>query len=493
MLGVVRRPLEVPGPVPVRLGFEGLEHLCPACLAEVPQAVAGRAVEGHPAARDQHEQAVTHVQVNHAVRDDDHGPAVLGQPAHQLHHGLVQPGVQAGRGLVQEQQGRLGEQLERHVDPLLLAARHGRGPGVAVRGERKLVDDLIHPALTFRPGGVTGKPQLGSVTERPLRLELVVQDVVLRDQADPVPQLRVVGVQVAVVVQDGALGRGSRAGQRAEQGRLARAAGSDDPDQGSLRDREAHVVEQDLATGQAHREVLGHERDVTLVDELAELVTDQAEGSAADTDQVLLGHRGGPRDQLAVDEGAVVAAQVGDLVPAAAEVAELGVYPGHAEVGDHQVVLRGPADAQQPGGRAPHRGRAAVHTAHPGVQDGAPGPGPVHRAHHHRPVIGMTETQDAVLADLNLADAPGAEEGSVGAAGVLEDPRVTVDPEHGVPPGDAGVVDHDVGLRVTADPVLRASTQCLVGSLGLHHEHRGVRRRHETVVHWPSVWRFNPR
>ncbi|HEY6410735.1 MAG TPA: hypothetical protein VIY29_25055 [Ktedonobacteraceae bacterium] len=57
---------------------------------------------------------------------------------------------------------------------------------------------------------------------------LRVQDVLLGHQADPVPQLRIVGVQVAVVVEDRALGCGPHPGQRTQQRRLPRAAGADD-------------------------------------------------------------------------------------------------------------------------------------------------------------------------------------------------------------------------------------------------------------------------
>src|ERR1039457_950543 len=57
VLGVVRRALEVPGPVPVRLGVEGLEDLGPVGLPEVAEALGGRPVVGHPATRDQDEQA----------------------------------------------------------------------------------------------------------------------------------------------------------------------------------------------------------------------------------------------------------------------------------------------------------------------------------------------------------------------------------------------------------------------------------------------------
>ena len=251
------------------------------------------------------------------------------------------------------------------------------------------------------------------------------------------------------------------------------------------------MVEQDLAARQADREVLGDEGDIALVDELAQFLAEQAEGGPPDADDVLLGD-GRPADLAAVHERAVVAAQVDDLVPAVAEVAQFRVVPGHAEIRDHQVVAWVAPDAQQPGGRAHYRGGPAVHAADPGADAGVPA-APVHRAHHHRPVVGMAEPQDAVLGDLHLADTPGPEESPVGAPGVLEDPRVAVDPEHGVPPGDAGVVDHYLGAGITADPVLRASAQRLVGSLGLHHKHRGIRRRDEALVHLPSLWRFNAR
>jgi hypothetical protein len=74
-----------------------------------------------------------------------------------------------------------------------------------------------------------------------------VQDVVLGDQADAVPEFGVVGVEIAVVVEHGAFGGRAHAGQGAEQGGLAGAARSDDAEQATLAEGEADVVEEDLA------------------------------------------------------------------------------------------------------------------------------------------------------------------------------------------------------------------------------------------------------
>ncbi len=44
-------------------------------------------------------QPVAHVEVGHAVRDHNDGPAVVREVTHLLHDRLVEPWVQAGRGL----------------------------------------------------------------------------------------------------------------------------------------------------------------------------------------------------------------------------------------------------------------------------------------------------------------------------------------------------------------------------------------------------------
>jgi hypothetical protein len=103
---VVPRLAEFAGPVPVRLGLEGLEHIGPVGLAEVPEALIGRAEVGDLAALREHEQPVAQAQVGHAVRDHDHRAPIMSHVGQQPHHRLVQAGVQAGCRLVQEEQGR---------------------------------------------------------------------------------------------------------------------------------------------------------------------------------------------------------------------------------------------------------------------------------------------------------------------------------------------------------------------------------------------------
>src|SRR5216684_1111232 len=85
VLRAERRALELPRPVPVRLGVEGLEDLRPARLAEMTQAFARRSVERDLAAGDEDEQPVAQVQIGDAVRNDDDGTAVVGELSHHLH------------------------------------------------------------------------------------------------------------------------------------------------------------------------------------------------------------------------------------------------------------------------------------------------------------------------------------------------------------------------------------------------------------------------
>ena len=272
--GVVDRLAVLLRPVPVRLGLEGLEDLGPAVQGEVPQPV-GRSPEvGDLAARHQDQEPVADAQVGDAMRDHDDRPAVLGQPGHHLHHGLVQPGVQAGGGLVEEQQRRLCEQLERDVDALLLAAGQRRCACLGMLRERQLAQHLVDPAGSLGRARVPREPELGRVPQRAARGQLGVQDVVLGHQADPVAQLRVVGVQVAAVVEDHACGGRPHSGQGAEQGRLPGPARPDHAEQAALREREADVVEEYLAAGQGDGQPLGVERDVAGVVELLQLVAD---------------------------------------------------------------------------------------------------------------------------------------------------------------------------------------------------------------------------
>ncbi|RSS62148.1 hypothetical protein EF918_31455 [Streptomyces sp. WAC06614] len=256
---------------------------------------------------------------------DDDGPAVVGEVAQRVHHGAVHAGVQAGGGLVEEQQGGLGQQFQGDGDPLALAA------GEAVHGlsgalfQAEFADDLVDAGLAFGAGGVLREAEFGGVRQGAADGELGVQDVVLGDQADPAAQFGVVAVEVAAVVEDGAPVGGTQSGQGAEQGGLAGAAGSDDGEQATGADREGDPVEEGAAAVvHVDGEVLDVEGDLAGVHVLLEPVAGQAEGGAADADDVALVEEGAV-DAGAVEVGAVVAAEVDDLVGAVLAGGQLGV------------------------------------------------------------------------------------------------------------------------------------------------------------------------
>ena len=210
-------------------------------------------------ARHEHEQPIADVEVRDAVRDHDNRPPVAGEAGHHLHHRHVQARVQTGRGLVQEQQRRLRQQLKGDVDALLLAAGKRRRTRIGVRRQRQLAEHLIDPSRPLGRAGVAREPEFGRIPQRTVRGQLRMQDVLLGHQADPVPQFGVVGVKIAPVVEHRACGGWPHAGQRAEQSRLAGAARPDHTQQAPLAKREADVVQQHLAVGQRDGESAGVE------------------------------------------------------------------------------------------------------------------------------------------------------------------------------------------------------------------------------------------
>jgi hypothetical protein len=332
------------GPVAVRVAFEGLEHLGPAGQAEIAQALIGRAVEGHLPPRDQDQQTVAVVEVGHAVRDDDHRSAVVGQVPHLFHDRLVQAGIQAGGRLIEEQQRRLGQQFLRDVDPLELPAGQAVRPRVRVLGQAELGHHLVDAGVALGGLGVRREAELGRVLQRAAGRQLRMQHAFLRHQADAVPELGVVPVQVPVVVQHGAGVRGPHAGQGAEQCRLARAARADDAEQALLGNREGHAVEQHLAARHLDDQVLRAEGDLAVVDELPQFAAGQPERRVPDADDVRLAQDCG-RNSPAIHVGAVVAAEVDDLVRTGGRFAQFGVMARNVEVRQDQVIIGNAADA----------------------------------------------------------------------------------------------------------------------------------------------------
>ena len=114
-------------------------------------------------------------------------------------------------------------------------------PTVSIAASDRLVD--------LGRGCRRREPEPGCVAERVSQREVGVNDVVLGHVADHAAELPQVGVQVdAVEAHRSRAGRGD-AGDRLQQHRLAGAAGTDDRDELTGRDRERHRVQQrDLAS-----------------------------------------------------------------------------------------------------------------------------------------------------------------------------------------------------------------------------------------------------
>ncbi len=476
---VERRVAVFPRPVPVLDVVEGLEGFRPLLEAEEGEGVVGPAVERDPASGGEDQETVADAETEDAVRDHDDGAAVVGEPAQHVHHGAVHAGVETGGRLVQEEQRRLGQQFHGDADPFALAA------GESVHGlsgaffEPQFPDHLLHPGLPFGVLRVLGEAQFGGVGEGGAHGELGVQDVVLRDQADAPPQFGVVAVQVTAVVQDGAVVGGPLSGQSVEQRGLAGPARSDDGEQALLPHREGDVVEQDLvAAVDGDREVLDVEGDLPGVDILLEFVADQAVRDVADADDVS-GACGGAGDGTPVEVGAVVAAEVDDLVAAVGAGAQFGVVAGDRQVVDDEVVVGGPADADRA------RGRAAVGAGQFGTRDGRGmsggglgGPGEDGAG----PVGGVAEADDAAGADVPRLDATAVGVGAVGALCVFEHPAVVVAAQHRVVPRDPCVVEHDVAQRITPDVVVVARVHHRGARVGLQNEF-GRRRGDRSLRH----------
>jgi hypothetical protein len=344
-----------------------------------------------------------------------------------------------------------------------------------VPGQAQLGQHLVHPCGPLGHLGVSREAQLGGVLQRAPGGQLGVQDVLLRHQADAIAELAVVLVEVPVVVPDGAGVGGMHPGQRAEQRRLARAAGPDDAEQALLRNRERHPVEQHLARRHLHEELVRGDGDLALVDVMPQVAVPQPEGRAPDADDVAFGQRV-RGDPAAVHVDPVVAIQVDDLVAARGELAQLRVKPGDLQVGQHQVVVRGTADAHPGDRERHHRGRGRVHAqlnsfglparrGHSGDHGGQLG-----RAAQHRPVLRVPQPDHRVSADLDAAGSPHAEKRSVGAVQVGQDPGVFLEPQLRVPPRDALVGQRDGGRWVPADAVGGARLELVLGLLAPDHE-----------------------
>src|SRR5437588_534832 len=77
-----------------------------------------RSVVGRPAPGSEEEHAVAEVEALGRVRDDEDGAAAVGKRAKELHQAALETRVEARGRLVQEEERRLGQELDRDTDTL---------------------------------------------------------------------------------------------------------------------------------------------------------------------------------------------------------------------------------------------------------------------------------------------------------------------------------------------------------------------------------------
>ena len=232
---------------------EIVEHVGVVVAVEVRQHQLRGPEVRQPASGREREHAVAQAQALHAVGHHDDGAAAIRQIAEQLHQASLVVGIKPRCRLVEEQQRRSREQLEPDAHALSLATRQSRHGGVAAMRERELASDLLQAPVALGRADVAGKPDVRGEVELALHGQLGMDDVVLGDVPDPLPERVVICVQAPVSVPDIALVGHPKSGQRAEQRRLAAARRPDHAEHRPRPEREAHAVQQDGAARPAER------------------------------------------------------------------------------------------------------------------------------------------------------------------------------------------------------------------------------------------------
>ena len=158
-------------------------------------------MEGEPPVHQQHDR-VAQVDVVERVGDQDHRLALVRELSEEQHQRFLQSRVEAARGLVEEQQARLGEQLGRDRHPLALPSGKVVDGSVAPLAELQGGEDLVDATGSFLRRRVRGQTQAGRVLEALADRELAVDDVFLGHVAEPGLQGLEAAVEVGVVDQD---------------------------------------------------------------------------------------------------------------------------------------------------------------------------------------------------------------------------------------------------------------------------------------------------
>ena len=196
----------------------------------------GRCPDVHDAAVvDDRDPIAEALRLLHQVGRQEHRLAAIADAPHEVPDGPSRLRIEAGGQLVEEHELGIVDQGERDEETLLLPARQGHEPGVALRGQAQLIEEAVavHAVAIERGPEVHRLPDLDAFLE--LRL--------LELDADPLLQRH--GVPARVEAEDGnraAVGR-AQAFDALHGGGLAGAVGPDQAEDLARLDVEGDVVD----------------------------------------------------------------------------------------------------------------------------------------------------------------------------------------------------------------------------------------------------------
>ena len=186
------------------VGFVGVgahlgEDLGPVGGAHRPTDLVGRAAVGRLAAGSHQQHLVADVQVGQqCVTTITTRPASANWRSIVMTW-LIQRRIQTRGRLVEDQQRRPGQQLERHRGAFALSAGQLVDAGIGVLGQVEFFEHLGYDLGAVGFAGVRRQPQLRGVAQRLVDRQLAMHHVVLRDHADPAAQRCVLGVNVVAL------------------------------------------------------------------------------------------------------------------------------------------------------------------------------------------------------------------------------------------------------------------------------------------------------
>ena len=282
---------------------------------EEPQRLVRGSVE-HDATLGHEAHVIALADVRGGVRHEDNRVSSVGQMAQREHHLLLQTGVQPGGGFIEEEQARLGEQLDGDTDSFALSSTETADCLAPLPDHLHLLQHEIDSLLDLRCRRIGREPELGGVAKDLLDTQLPVDDVILWDVSDR----RAVEVEVAVEVvsidEHPSLGTIAPV-ERTQEGRFPSSAGTHQRDELARKHCEAGIAQDALAlvlaayvTGQP-KAVQSHAAHSGALLKSVCLV-DQPEGSNLYAVALLQYIRS--LEARAVHERAVEASKIGDRV-----------------------------------------------------------------------------------------------------------------------------------------------------------------------------------